>query len=317
MKNTHASASAPGKLLLFGDHAVVYGQPCIVTAVDQRISVEVENINVPELIVAVPEYSKLISDLGKGDVPKNVAFLEMAYKIFLEKFPQSDGVKVTTHSDFSSQFGFGSSSAVTVAFIKALTKLYQLELNNRELFSLCYQTILNVQKVGSGFDAAAAIWGGTIFYVKPAMIVEPILLHNLPFIVGYTGVKADTTKLIKGVARLRQNSPEKVDKIFENLGATTTQAKEALLEQDWQKVGELMKQQQALLRGLQISTGKLDTLISAAENAGALGAKLSGAGGGDCMIAVVEEKNRASVERAIVAAGGQVLPVKMSAKGVE
>jgi mevalonate kinase len=314
-------ASAPGKLLLFGEHAVVHGYPCIVTAVDQRLTVTVrkngENIfhlDAPD--VGLSAYSKTLADLGKKSLPKAVAFIEMLYKRFLEKLPQKEGIVVTTKSDFSSLFGFGSSSAVTVAFAKALTTLYGLDLSKNELFELCYKAVIDVQGVGSGFDIAAAIWGGTIYYISPAKIVETLPILHLPLVVGYTGIKADTPTLVRSVQNLQKHEPQRVTYIFEQICNIVNQGREALIAGDWGLVGRLMTQNQLLLRELHVSGVKLDELISAAENNSSYGAKLSGAGGGDCMVAIAGESKRVQVERAIEDAGGTIMKVDLDAEGV-
>lgn len=317
------SASAPGKLLLFGEHAVVHGHPCIVTAVDQRITATVRKNGVDVFHLDAPDlgliaYSKTLSDLGKKELPKSVAFIEMLYKRFLEKFPQKEGIVVTTHSEFSHEFGFGSSSAVTVAFAKALTTLYELELSKHELFELCYQAVIDVQGVGSGFDIAAAIWGGTMYYVSPAKVVKPLGGKNfeLPLVVGYTGIKADTPTLIRLVQTQLKSEPERVTAKFEAIHELVDQAQDAILAKDWKTVGELMTKNQEILRGLNVSGVKLDELITTSLQSGAYGAKLSGAGGGDCMIAVVPEEKRDTIENEISDHGGRVMRVHLHAEGV-
>ncbi len=315
------TTSAPGKLLLFGDHAVVYGHPCIVTAVDQRIQVSVRKNGVDVFAMDAPDlglksYSKTIADLGKKELPKSVSFMEMLYKRFLEKYPQDRGIVVTTKSEFSSQFGFGSSSAVTVAFAKALVTLYELDFTQHQLFELCYQAVIDVQGVGSGFDIASAVWGGTLYYVKPAAVVEQIEVKDLPLIVGYSGVKADTPTLIRMVESLRSQNPEKINGIFSQVGKLVESAREAIAEGNWPVVGKLMTQNQQLLRQLQVSSVLLDGLIAAATQSGASGAKLSGAGGGDCMVAIATEEHSDSVEAALRTAGAQIMRVKLHAEGV-
>ena len=116
--------------------------------------------------MGVKGYSREIDSLGKrADMPKGVRFLETAVKNFFEKYQVKSGLKIKTKSEFSSKFGFGSSSAVTVAALKGLSVLFKVKLSKKELFNLAYKTVLDVQGVGSGFDLAAAIWGGTIFFV--------------------------------------------------------------------------------------------------------------------------------------------------------
>ncbi|MGD9129409.1 MAG: mevalonate kinase [Candidatus Woesebacteria bacterium] len=314
------TASAPGKLMLFGEHSVVHGHPCIVTAVDQHLFVTVKqngndvfSLEAPDLGLKI--YSKTIADLGKKP-PKSVRFVETLYKRFLEKYPQKKGVHVITKSDFSSSFGFGSSSAVTVAFAKALTTLYGFNLSKKELFDLCYQAVLEVQGVGSGFDLAAAIWGGTIYYVPPADKVETIQIKNLPLLVGYTGVKADTPTLIRMVANLKDKNPVKIGEVFEEIDRIVEQAKKVLASNDIKKLGDLMKANQTLLRKLEVSSLELEKLIRAAEKAGATGAKLSGAGGGDCMIAVAEESKIEKVAASLKNAGGKLIKVNLDVEGV-
>lgn len=316
--------SAPGKLMLFGEHAVVYGHPCIVTAVNQRIEVGLRknptrlfNLSAPDM--GLESYSKAIDDLGRGHLPKAVRFIEMVYKRFLERYPQKEGVVGVTRSDFSSKFGFGSSSAVTVAFAKALTTLYGLEIRNKELFDLCYQAVIDVQGVGSGFDLAAAIWGGTIYYVSPAEVVEDLGVDNLPIVVGYTGVKADTTSLVRMVAEKKELKPERVGRIFDEISLIVERAKRAIKVKDWQGVGELMNSNQKLLVELGVSSIELDKLIRGSINTGSSGAKLSGAGGGDCMLAIRDNLNKETsdkVELAIITAGGVVMDVGLNAEGV-
>ncbi len=317
----NVTVSAPGKLLLYGDHSVVHGHPCIVTAVDQRMYVTVQESAKRQLCVIAPDvdtqkYEKAIAQLGEGTTPKSVAFIEHCYKRFLEKHPQSTGIVVTTKSDFSSLFGFGSSSAVTVAFAKALSTLYSVTLSNKELFDLCYSAVIDVQGVGSGFDIAVAIWGGTIYYVSPAKTVESVNCPDLPLIVGYTGVKADTPTLIRQVAQQKEKHPEEVEHIFQSITQIVDQSKVCLEKQDWHKAGKLLTENQQLLRKLHVSSTVLDNLINAANLAGAYGAKLSGAGGGDCMIAFCDAAHHMRVIEAIQKAGGTHMSVSTNATGV-
>lgn len=315
------TASAPGKLMLTGGYAVVHGQPAIVMAVDQRLSVTVKkngqktfHLFAPDL--GIDTYSKTIDDLGKKKLPKAVRFVEILYKNFLKKFPQSEGINVSTDSEFSSSYGFGSSSAVTVAFAKALTFLYKINLTNKQLFEICYRSVIEAQGVGSGFDIAAAIWGGTLYYVSPAIIVKPIKLDKLSLVVGYTGIKADTPTLIRMIDSELMRQPEKINKIFRDVGEISHNLEKNLSSHDWPAIGGLLDDHQQQMRKLGVSSTELENLIEASMNAGALGATLSGAGGGDCMLALVNDSNRQKVSTAIVRAGGEVIEVKLQAAGV-
>lgn len=307
--------------MLSGSYAVVHGRPCVVTAVDQRLYVTVEKNGLDRFHLEAPDlglmaYSKTLPELGTKDLPNAVKFIEILYKLFLQDYPQEKGIIVKTKSDFSSSFGFGSSSAVTVAFGKALAQLYEIKFDYQKLFELCYRAVLEVQGVGSGFDLAAAIWGGTIYYVSPASVVEPIEVDDLPIVVGYTGVKADTPTLVRMINQKQKKYPFKIEAIFDQLEVVADTVLRAISDQNWPELGQLFTQHQELMRDLGVSSSELEKLIEVSLKAGAVGAGLSGAGGGDCMLAVVDQRTKPMVERAIEAAGGEVMRVKLNAPGV-
>lgn len=323
--NNSITVSAPGKLMLFGEHAVLFGKPCIVTAVGQRMKAIVEltddsmfQLEAPD--VSVTGYKKPMSELGKGEIPKGAKFVEIALKNFLTH-ARSDlvkltGIKITTKSEFNSQFGFGSSSASTVCVIKALSELTGAKLSQKEIFKLAYKTVLDIQEVASGFDVAAATFGGTLYFVTSGKTIQPLNLPLLPLIVGYSGIKADTVTLVREVKKKADKYPKIIDDIYDSIVYLVNQAKKALVKGDFQTAGELMNFNQGYLSALGVSSGKLESIIHAARDAGAYGAKLSGAGGGDCMIAVASNKSRKAVEQAINQAGGQIIKVKPNVEGV-
>jgi len=313
--------SAPGKLMLFGDHAVVHGRPCIVTSVNHRMSVSLEKRNDNQVLLSAPDvnfedYIVSINDLSKPH-PKEVKFVLTAISNFFSKYKIKSGLEIKTKSEFSAKVGLGSSSAVTVSTIKGSAELFEIEMTNKELFDLSYKTVLDIQEVGSGFDVAAAIYGGTLYFVTGGEVIEPLEIGGIPLIVGYTGIKADTSTLVKMVGQKLKEEPEKINEIFDKSGEIVNLAKTEMENSNWKQVGELMNQNQALLRDLDVSSKELENLIKATLDSGAYGAKLSGAGGGDCMIAIVDKKNKSSVEGAIERVGGEIIQVKLQTEGVK
>ncbi len=313
------TASAPGKLVILGEHAVVYGRPCIVTAVGQRLFVTATPIDKPVLELSAPDvgleaYSKPFAKLGTGEVPKAAAFVEGALKTFLQHHPLRGGVRLETRSEFSSQYGFGSSSASAVCAIRALGGLIGLAMPPREVFDLSFRTVRDIQKTGSGVDVAAAVYGGTLVYEMEGRRLEALPVTP-PLVVGYTGIKADTVTLLKEVAARAEREPESVEAIYIGIEALVEQGIAAIKKKDWKALGEVMNHNQALLETLGVSSAVLDALIAAARGAGATGAKLSGAGRGDCMLALAATKKHA-VEGAIAKAGGHVIEVALGVDGV-
>lgn len=295
--------SAPGKLMLLGDHAVVYGYHCLVTAVDKRLYVEAQMIQEENDDIVTPQV-------------KESRFVLETIAHFKKKYNISTSVRIRTRGDFSHRVGLGSSSAVTVATFQALSALFQISLTKKELFDMAYQVTLLIQGVGSGFDIAAATYGGTIEYVKGGSIIEPLPIKELPLVVGYSGIKADTPFYIRKVEEAFRSKKSEMERIFNSIQNLVIQAKTSFLNNNLDEVGSCMTANHMLLKQLGVSTPKLDLMVESALQSGAWGAKLSGAGGGDCMIALVEVGRRGAVEAAITKAGGEIIPVKLHAKGV-
>lgn len=320
--NQSITVSAPGKLMLLGDHAVVYENPCLVTAVDQRMFVTVTLLEEPVFTLDAPDvgisdYQRPMSELGHGDIPKGARFVELAIRnVLLTAKSKPSGIHVKTRSEFSSSFGFGSSSASTVCVAAALSELCNLHLSNKKLFDIAYKTVLDIQGAGSGFDVAAGIYGGTIYFVGGGRVIEPIVLSALPLIVGYSGIKGDTAQMISQVAKRRGAHIKMYEELFQISAGLVDQGKSALQAGDFESLGHLFEAGEELMFQYGVEIEKLKQMISAACGAGAWGAKMSGAGGGDCMIALAPPTKRASVEAAIKKAGGEVIHLTTHAAGV-
>lgn len=320
--NPKATASAPGKLMLFGDHAVVYGYPCLVTAVDQRLQASVErvvgesgHITLISDLLARPQVYALSDGRAITEFPKETRFVIALIRRWQEKYGLSQSLRLETKSEFSSSFGFGSSSAVTVATAVALDHLFGTRLTKPEIFQLCYQAVLDVQGLGSGFDLAAAIWGGTLYFVTGGQTIEPLDLDGLALTVVYTGQKADTVTLVKQVAQLRSRQAAAVDSLFRSVAEIVALAKLALQGNDQSALADLFNLNHGLLASLGVSSAIIESQRYNLFAAGAEGAKLSGAGGGDCVIAIGGEINQSDLRKSVTATGGEVLSVQVNAPG--
>lgn len=318
------TTSAPGKLMLYGDHAVLYDQPCLVTAVDLRMRVSATLYESDEVRIRTPMLPKSVvlslSELADGGpLPQAIKFVGLAIRKFWQQTNQQFGLKIRTESQFTHAYGLGSSSAVTVATLKALAEATNTPLTLAKLFHLSYETVLEAQSGrASGFDVAAATYGGTLYY-HVGQPPQPLAVPDLPLIVGYSGTKASTTELVAQVANLHQRHPKHVNRIMESIGLLVEDARTALEQGDMETAGALMGFNQAYLQALQVSSPPLDTLISGVLRHGAYGAKLSGAGGGDCMIALINQSCRPKIESYFtnsLLAGAELLTAATGAEGV-
>ena len=165
----------------------MYGYPCIVSSVSDRLTVFIQESEKSGVEIKTPGVS-------------DQRFIRSAINEFEKRFSTKiDHCVLSTSSEFSSSFGFGSSAAVTAATMKALSLFTKKDVSIKDLFDACHTSVLSVQGVGSGFDVASSLYGGTILYETGGKRIDPVLV-NLPghsFVVGYTGEKADTASIVK------------------------------------------------------------------------------------------------------------------------
>ncbi len=298
-------ASAPAKIILFGEHSVVYGKPAIAAAIDLRtyvqarfndngaIKIEARDIKTPGLTVSFSE-DEIYFESDYGKAAEVLSYVRQAIELVRDEADRSrGGVTVSITSQIPVGAGLGSSAAVAVATIGAVSKLLGLELSNEEIGRLGHRVELLVQGgASSGIDPTVSAIGGFIHYEGGRF--ERLPFMELPVVVGYTGSSGSTKELVAMVRRTYEEMPEIVEPILTAMGKIVEKARDVLLSDiedggvRFQKLGRLMNINHGLLDALGVSTKKLSELVYAARTAGALGgAKITGAGGGGgCMYAL-------------------------------
>lgn len=319
-----AIASAPGKTILFGEHFVVYGSSSIVMAISRRVYVAVEKYEAEEVIVESDLgytglftgdiYKPLIGGLDGESILKPIYIAAIKTLKFLSI---NSGLKISINSEIPIASGLGSSASTFVATIAATAHLFGYSLNYRELFNLSLEAEEYVHGTPSGVDQTIAINGGLVEYNRFSGFEKIKSSVDIPLIIGNTGILRSTGKLVAKVRKFAEENPNTMESLLLQIGEIVGEAKNLLVKGDLEGLGLLMDRNQELLRIIGVSHEKLEELILTAKRAGALGAKLTGAGGGGCMIALVTDKVRSSVARAIEDAGGKSLPANISISGVE
>ena len=317
-------ASAPGKVILFGEHSVVYRGPAVVLAIDRRVQVSAEPREDERLFVEASslglsgffekgEYNPLIGgDRGEEALKPIWVAAEGA----MESLGRRIGVNLSIASELPVSVGLGSSAAAAVATAAAVGELLGGGLSLEKISLTAYEAERIVHRTPSGIDNTIATYGGGLVYEKGRGVERLGGLGNLPFIVGNTGRSRSTGKLVGWVRGLRERNRVVVDSIIDTIGHLVRLGRDALLEGDLGRVGELMNMNHGLLSALGVSSPELDRLVNAALEAGALGAKLTGAGGGGCIIALTTSDRLDAVASAIEASGGSPLRVGISNSGV-
>ena len=294
------TSSAPGKVYLFGEHAVVYGEPAVPCAIERRARVTVQRREDERIRVRANDLTLdgfTVTWGGETDTRPDVdvptplveaatGYIDGAIEQALDAAGEpAAGFDVTVESDIPLGAGLGSSAAVVVAGIDAATRELGVELSPEELADRAYQVEYDVQDgQASRADTFCSAMGGAVrVQGDDCRRLEDV--PTLPFVVGYDGNTGDTGELVAGVRELKDTYGFAADAVG-SIGDLVGAGEAALRDGDIEELGRLMDFNHGLLSALGVSARSLDTMVWAAREAGALGAKLTGAGGGGCIVAL-------------------------------
>jgi mevalonate kinase len=284
-------ASGCGKAILLGEHAVVYGQPAIaVPAPGSRTWVS---------IVDGPEPGVAHAD-GVGVVRAGRIFARAGELLGVEGV---DRLEVRIEGDLPIGVGMGSSAALGVAFLRALAGRDGRDLDLEKLREMATDLERISHGNPSGIDPAVVVSERPIFFRKGEPIEWLEVPGVLPLLAADTGTGRDTAEVVAAVARLRAEDPAGVDALFEEIGRIVGAGRTAIEAGDLDSLGALMAANQECLRTLTVSSEPAERLIEVARAAGALGAKVSGAGRGGIVVVLARPGEVSSVRSALLAGG--------------
>ncbi len=298
------TSTAPGKIILFGEHSVVYNRPAIAAPihnVQARADIQPTEsgtgfiINAPDL-----GQRNTLADLADDNALAWIVRLTLSH---LQQTPPD--AMLTVSSTIPLGRGLGSGAAISAAIVQALAEFFQSPLPPLAVSDLVYEVEKLYHGTPSGIDNTVIAYCQPVYFIRNQPIER--LQVNLPltFVIADTGVVAPTHKIVGRVRERWQANPEFYEQQFDEIERIVIQARE-MIEQgtdDLTTFGELMRRNQERLQMIGVSSPELERLIETANNAGALGAKLSGAGGGGNMIALATEETAEDVASALLAAG--------------
>lgn len=283
--NLAYKVSAPGSLMLFGEHAVLNGKQAIVAAIDKRLTVELVPVKSTQITISDTRLGTVVQDKNELHIQDSFKYAIAAIMLFKDQLPS--GFDLHINSEFSSVIGFGSSAAVTVATIAALSWWLSHDdtvISKEAVFSLSLQVIQNIQGAGSGADLAASIYGGVLGYAMQHLH-RHLAGMTLPITAIYSGYKTPTSEVIKIIKSAQAQNPAKFANIFEQMHTCTEQAIHSIEQADWIALGKLFNQHHILQAELGTSNELLDSIADKLSAQPEIyGAKISGAGLGDCVI---------------------------------
>jgi len=319
------TASAPGEVILFGEHFVVYGEPAIVLAIDRRAFAKAERREDKKLCLRLVNL-KLAADIEsgnfkieRGDVREAKMKFEpvrVAVGKVLELYGENVGLDVEIDSAVPAAAGLGFSAAMIAAVTAATGALLNVKMPKEEIFRITYEAEKTLHGTSSGIDPAISIFGGALLFQMDTGFKPLEVKPDVPLVVGDTGVERSVRVQVEKVREVVERHPYIFEPLKRVAREVVLKAVEALKANRLETLGELMNINHGLLYSIGVSDESLEWLINAAQKAGALGAKLTGAGGGGCMIALARNERLEHVLDSIQRAGGNPFIARKTDEGV-
>jgi len=298
-------SKAPAKTILFGEHAVVYGQPAIaipVTDLYSKVSVISNPVGSPnEVRIIAPgiKLNKLISDLPSNDYFISAIQMVMYY-LHIDHYPACE-VRISSTIPIAS--GLGSSAALAVSLLRALFFFLGTSPEDLVISDLAFQLEKISHGDPSGIDNSVIAYEKPIYYVREKPIELLKVGRAFTIVIGNSGVKSATKVAVAAVRERYQSSPIKFEYLFQKIGAISNEARINIESGNINVIGEKMIENHKLLQELGVSCPELDNLVEAGIHAGAIGAKLCGGGLGGNIIALAGDDAAAQIADALLIAG--------------
>jgi len=296
-------ASAPAKIILLGEHAVVYGQPAIAIPVSTlRATAQIalsdagNGILVEALDLGIA--SRITSENQDLQDPMSAVALLVLEKL---KRPVPD-LRIQVHSEIPVASGLGSGAAIAAAIARVLSCALGGNLEDEELNQIVYQVEKLHHGTPSGVDNTVIVYERPVYFVRGHSLEFLAVGGSFQFLIASTGISASTRVVVEDVNNLYRTDPDHYGQIFESIGALAAKGLLALQNDDPIELGSLMVKNHQYLQQLTVSSPELDRLVQVALDAGALGAKLSGGGRGGNMIALVSPDKLVRVKDALLQA---------------
>lgn len=302
-----------GKTILFGEHFVVHGVPGIASAVDSAADAEVKKaangINVTDERTGAKGYAE----------KKKLQQLESIERMLkaMNMDPQQVAIDIWLGGNLPGFSGLGASAASSVAIARAIAEEFELDLPDEKINDIAYEAEKAYAGNPSGIDNTAATFGGLIWFKKSLSgdlnTIEQLSIREpVEIVIGNTGIVANTKAMVAGVGERKQRNPKKYAELFRQAEDLALKGRKALEAFDLKQVGELMNENHRLLQEIEVSCKELDYLVELAREQGAFGAKMTGGGGGGCILALTPRKElQEKVATAIENEGFEVLRTKI------
>jgi len=313
-------SEAPCKIILFGEHSVVYGYPAIASAISLKTYVEIEEINGGTELYSYSIGQRWVygenETIEYKPLIRIIKYFEDEYNINLSR-----GLKITIRSDVKPGSGLGTSASVAAALTGALFKYINKKPTKEEVNKIAYEAEKIAHGKPSGIDNSVAVYGGVIKFVKKenSYTIDRIeSTPNIDLVIIDTGLGRSTKVAVEKVYKLYSREKNTLTKIFESIGLIAEEAWNELhnTTPDRERLGRLMDINHGLLSAIGVSNYKIEEIINKARELGALGAKITGAGLGGFVIVLPKEREVEEIVTKLSKIYQTVYSVKLEKEGV-
>jgi mevalonate kinase len=319
------SASAPAKIILFGEHFVVYNQPVILASINKRLKIECKKevgsnkaINLETNNFGKKIYPLSIIESSNQDIV-NEFFYPIIYILRKMVYHNTEpyGITIKIISEIPYGVGLGSSAALCVAGVAAISGLDKRLKNKDEILDIAIEAERILHKKSSGADCIVSTYGGLLYYHKDSNVKTLRISNELSFIIINTGLKHSTGDLVSLVNRFRKNNLREFNDISNKYSRICYRAIKALEKGNLLNIGKLMNENQILLERIGVSTPEVNKIINLSIKYGAIGSKLTGAGGGGCVLSLIHPSDKDYFVSKMEKNGYECFPVSIEDQGLK
>jgi mevalonate kinase len=295
--------TAPGKVIILGEHAVVYGRPAVAVPVSEvRATAQIESGKARQgLLVVAPDLGHSIPVFDKDDGHPLSQIVRNTMRLMKQSLDQDLTVTVTSTVPIAR--GMGSGAAVSTAIVRALAEHFNHWLPSQAVSDLVYEAEVLYHGTPSGIDNAVVSFEKPVYFVRASTcqvfwVGKPFLL-----VIADSGIESSTKDVVADLRNRNRLDPDYYEPLFDGAGAIAKAGRKAIELGYHVELGRLMNENHLLLQQMGVSSDRLDRLVAAARQGGALGAKMSGAGWGGNVIALVTPESRGCVDMMLRLAG--------------
>src|ERR671911_290766 len=322
MVMTSTSASAPAKIILFGEHFVIYNQPIILASINKRMRIEckIEGEKNNTLNIETNHFGKKTYPLSILEKNNHNIINDFFYPIIyilrkvLPQYAETYGITIKIYSEIPPGVGLGSSAALSVAGVAAISGLYNNVKKKDDILDIAIETERIIHKNSSGADCVVSTYGGLLYYQRNTNMRSLNSSKELSFIIINTGLKHSTGQLVSIVNSFRENNLYEFHNLSNNVSRICERAIKASEEGNFFNIGKLMNENQIILERIGVSTTEINDIINLSLQYGAIGSKLTGGGG---VLALINHKDRDDFLNNMKKKGYECFPVLIENQGLK